>query len=151
MDTREFEWDPNDLLSIAEVTAWLKRKGKPRHPQSLYDRIRRGTLYGVKIHGRWYIPRPYVEQLAREPYRRRGGRPRLYDTSLPLATRHRIDRPDYAEVERLARLPVSRRLRLALEIQTLQLNLIRARLAQQYPRLDRRALNLKLIEELQHG
>lgn len=143
------EWEPSELLSLQEVAARLRDLRKPRHPQSLYDRIRRGTLHGVQVNGRWYVPKPYVQALEREPYQPAGGRPRVTDTRVPISRKHRrLDPPDVIEAKRLARLPVGKRLRLALDAQTLQFNVIRARLQRQYPRLKRRALNLKLVEEL---
>ncbi len=40
LDSTE-EW-----LTLEQAAALLRRAHKPRHPQSLYDRIRRGTLAG---------------------------------------------------------------------------------------------------------
>jgi len=144
------EWNPSEWLSLSQVTTLLRRARKPRHPQSLYDRVRRGTLAGVQRNGKWYIPQAQVQQLLREPYRRRGGRPKIKDTRtfIPRAPRRRIEIPDMAEVVRLATLPVEKRTRLTLRTHVLTRNMIRARLEKQYPSLSRREISLKVVQEL---
>ena len=144
------QWKPSELLSLFQVVKLLRSAHKPRHPQSLYDRIRRGTLVGVQRKGKWYIPRPYVEQLLHEPYHRRGGRPRIQDTRLFVrhASRRRVEIPDVAEVVRLVTLPVEKRAALALRAHVLTRNTLRARFERQFPRLSHREISLKLIAEL---
>ena len=144
------EWNSSELLTLPQVAALLRRAHKPRHPQSLYDRIRRGTLVGVQQKGKWYIPQPQVQQLLREPYHRRGGRPRIKDTRtfIHRSTRRRIEIPDVAEVARLVTLPVEKRAKLTLRSHMVTRNMIRARLEQRYPRLSRRDISLKVVQEL---
>ncbi len=144
------EWNSSEWLSLSQVTALLRRAHKPRHPQSLYDRIRRGTLTGAQHNGKWYIPQSQVQQLLREPYRHRGGRPRIKDTPTFIARslRRRIEIPDVAEVARLVALPVEKRVKLTLRSHFLTRNMIRARLESQYPRLSRREVSLKVVQEL---
>ncbi len=143
----------SELLSLHEATALLRRHRKPRHPQSLYDRIRRGTLTGIQQNGKWYIPRRQVEQLLREPYHRRGGRPRIQDTAMFVQRkpRRQVEIHDAAEVMRMVELPVPKRSALALRAHVLVRNAVRARLELQYPRLSRREINLKVVEELSRG
>ncbi len=144
------EWNPAELLSLPQVAALLRRAHKPRHPQSLYDRIRRGTLVGIQHKGKWYIPQPQVQQLLREPYHRHGGRPKIKDTRLFIhrPTRRRVEIPDVAEVARLVTLPIEKRIKLTLRSHVLTRNMIRARLEQQFPSLSRRDLSLKVVQEL---
>lgn len=144
------ESNPSELFSLPQVAALLRRAHKPRHPQSLYDRIRRGTLAGVQQNGKWYIPQPQVQQLLHEPYHRRGGRPKIKDTHtfLRRPTRRRIEIPDVAEVARLVTLPVAKRVKLTLRSHALMRNMIRARLESRYPRLSRREISVKVIQEL---
>lgn len=144
------EWNPSEWLSLSQVTALLRRARKPRHPQSLYDRVRRGTLTGVQRNGKWYIPQAQVQQLLGEPYRRRGGRPKIKDTRTFIARspRRRIEIPDIAEVVRLVTLPVEKRAKLTLRTHVLTRNMIRAQLEKQFPRLSRRKINLKVVQEL---
>ncbi|MBI4789318.1 MAG: hypothetical protein HY782_19985 [Chloroflexi bacterium] len=144
------EWNPSEWLSLSQVTAMLRRAHKPRHPQSLYDRIRRGTLVGAQHDGKWYIPLAQAQQLVREPYHRRGGRPKIKDTPtfIARAPRRRVEIPDVAEVARLVTLPVEKRAKLTLRSHILTRNMIRARLESQYPHLSRREINLKVVQEL---
>ncbi len=144
------EWNASEWLSLSQVTALLRRAHKPRHPQSLYDRIRRGTLAGAQHNGKWYIPQSQVQQLLREPYRHHGGRPRIKETRtfLEHAPRRRIEIPDVAEVARLVTLPVAKRAKLTLRSHVVTRNMLRARLESQYPRLSRREISLKLVQEL---
>ncbi len=144
------EWTPSEWLSLSQVTTLLRRAHKPRHPQSLYDRIRRGTLIGVQHNGKWYIPQSQVQRLLRETYHRRGGRPKIKDTRtfLARAPRRRVEIPDVAEVARLLELPVAKRAKLTLRSHVLTRNMIRARLENQYPHLSRREISLKVMHEL---
>ena len=147
------EWNTTELLSLPQVAALLRRAHKPRHPQSLYDRIRRGTLVGVRQNGKWHIPEPQVQQLLLEPYHRRGGRPKIKDTRMFIhrPTRRRVEIPDVPEIARLLRLPVEKRAKLALRTHILARNTVRARLELQYPRLSRREISLKVVAELSRG
>jgi hypothetical protein len=117
--------------------------------QSLYDRIRRGTLYAVRIGRDWYIPRTEVKRLAQQPYHRAGGRPRRRaDESTPT----HFDMPDDSTIMRLARLTVAKRGRAQLEAQAFLRGTIRARLRRVYPHLSPREITLKMFEELDgHG
>jgi hypothetical protein len=144
------EWNPAEWLSLPQVAALLRRAHKPRHPQSLYDRIRRGTLVGIQQKGKWYIPQPQVQQLLSEPYHRHGGRPKIKDTRLFIhrPTRRRVEIPDVAEVARLVTLPIEKRIKLTLRSHVLTRNMIRARLEQQFPSLSRRDISLKVVQEL---
>jgi hypothetical protein len=144
------DWNPSELLTLPQVAALLRRAHKPRHPQSLYDRIRRGTLVGIQQKGKWYIPQPQVQQLLREPYHRRGGRPKIKDTRsfIHRPIRRRVEIPDVAEVVRLVNLPIEKRAQLTIRMHTLTRNMIRARLEQRFPRLSRRAISLKVVQEL---
>ncbi len=144
------QWKPSELLSLSQVVTLLRSARKPRHPQSLYDRIRRGTLFGVQHNGKWYIPRPYVDQLLHEPYHRQGGRPRIQDTRLFVrrSSRRRVEIPDVAEVARLVSLPVEKRAALALRTHVLTRNTLRARFERQFPQLSHREISMKLIAEL---
>lgn len=142
-----------ELLSLPEAAALLRRAHKPRHPQSLYDRVRRGTLVGERRQGKWYLPREEVEKLLREPYHRRGGRPRIQDTAtfLHRKPRRTIEIPDVAEVARLINLPVAKRAALAIRAHAVVRNTVRARLERRYPHRSRRAISLQVIEELSRG
>lgn len=144
------EWNSSEMLSLSQVTALLRRAHKPRHPQSIYDRIQRGTLAGIQRHGKWYIPATQVQKLLQEPYHRRGGRPTVKDTPTFIArpARRYIEIPDVAEVARLVTLPIEKRAKLTLRSHVLTRNLIRARLESQYPKLSRREISLKVVQEL---
>jgi len=148
--TKVESWDKSELLTLHQTVERLRRAHKPRHPQSLYDRIRRGTLVGVQHNGKWYIPQLQVQQLLREPYHRRGGRPKIKDTRtfIHRPTRRRIEIPDVAEVARLVTLPIEKRAKLALRTHVLTRNTMRARLELQYPRLSRREISLKVVHAL---
>lgn len=147
LDSTE-EW-----LSLEQAAALFRRAHKPRHPQSLYDRIRRGTLPGMQLKSKWFIPKRCVEELLREPYHRRGGRPRIQDTTTFIRRKPRrtVEIPDASEVVRLLELPIAKRAALALRAHVLVRNTIRARLERQYPQLARREISLRVIEELGHG
>ena len=140
----------SEMFSLSQVTALLRRARKPRHPQSLYDRIRRGTLVGIQRHGKWYIPANQVQKLLQEPYHRRGGRPAIKDTPTFIAksARRRIEIPDVAEVVSLVTLQIEKRAKLTIRSHVLTRNLIRARLESQYPKLSRREISLKVVQEL---
>lgn len=143
----------DEQLTLTQAVALLRRAHKPRHPQSLYDRIRRGTLTGTQRNGQWLIPRHCVEELAREPYHRRGGRPRVQDTTtfIPHKTRRKVEIPDAAEVARLLELPIAKRSALALRDHVLVRNTTRARLERQYPKLSREEISLRVVQELARG
>ncbi len=150
MVNRFDEWNPSEWLSLSQVSALLRRAHKLRHPQSLYDRIRRGTLVGVQRNGKWYIPQSQMQRLLQEPYHRRGGRPAIKDTRtfIARAPRRRIEIPDVAEVARLVTLPIEKRIKLTLRSHILTRNMIRARLENRYPHFSRREIGLKVVQEL---
>ncbi len=140
-----------EWVTLGEAAMLLRRAHKPRHTQSLYDRIRRGTLPGERREGKWYIPQWCLEELLREPYHRRGGRPRIKDTRLIAhrKTRRTLEPPDWAEAARLVKLPVEKRLRAGLNVQLTVRNLVRARIERQFPHLSRAEITLKVIEEFE--
>ena len=140
----------SEMFSLSQVTALLRRAHKPRHPQSIYDRIRRGTLAGIQRDGKWYLPATQVQKLLQEPYHRRGGRPAIKDTPTFIArsARRRIEIPDVAEVARLVTLPIEKRAKLTIRSHVLTRNMIRARLESRYPKLSRREISMKVVQEL---
>lgn len=144
------EWNSAEWFSLTQVVALLRRAHKPRHPQSIYDRIQRGTLMGVQHNGKWYIPATQVKRLLQETYHRRGGRPAIKDTPTFIArsARRRIEIPDVAEVARLVTLPIEKRAKLTIRSHVLTRNMIRARLEGQYPKLSRREISMKVVQEL---
>ncbi|CAG0947137.1 hypothetical protein ANRL1_03718 [Anaerolineae bacterium] len=147
-------WNSAEWVSLTQAAALLRRAHKPRHPQSLYGRIRRGTLAGTQHDGKWFIPANQMQRLLQEPYRRKGGRPTIKDTPtfIAHAPRRRLEIPDVAEVARLVTLPIEKRAKLTIRSHVLTRNLIRARLETQYPKLSRREISLKVVQELsRHG
>lgn len=110
------DWSLSELLSLVQAARYLHRAGRPRSVQSLYDRVRRGTLYAVRIGREWYIPRTEVKRLARQPYHRAGGRPRLRASQVA-PTHFVFDKPDDGTLLRLAQLSVAKRGRAQLEAQ----------------------------------
>lgn len=142
------DWTLSELLSLAEVARYLHRAHRPRSVQSLYDRVRRGTIYAVRIGREWYIPRIEVTRLARQPYHRSGGRPRLR-ASQAASTRFVFDKPDDSTILRLAQLSVAKRGRAQLESQAFLRGTIRARLRRVYPHLSPREITFKMFAELE--
>lgn len=142
-----------EWLSLEQAAALLRRAHKPRHPQSLYDRIRRGTLPGVQRDRKWFIPRRCVDELLREPYHSQGGRPRIKDTATFIRRKPRraVEIPDSAEVARILRLPIAKRAAMALRAHVLVRNTIRGRLERQFPQLSPREISLRVAAELARG
>ncbi len=136
-----------ELYSLVQAAQFLRRARRPRSVQSLYDRIRRGTLYAVRVGRDWYIPRSEVRRLARQPYHRKGGRPRLHPGQAALGWIS-FDVPAASDSARLAKLTVAKRGRAQLEAQAFLRGTIRARLHRTFPELSPREISTKLLEEL---
>ena len=62
---------------------------------------------------------------------------------------HRFDPVDFDQMPLLARLSPGQRIRVMLDARELAAGLIRGRLRRQYPDLSPRALNLKVLEEIE--
>lgn len=141
------DWSLSELLSLVQAANYLRGEHRPRSVQSLYDRIRRGTIYAVRIGREWYIPRTEVKRLARQPYHRSGGRPRLR-ASQAISSHFVFDKPDDTTILRLAQLSVAKRGHAQLEAQAFLRGTIRARLRRVYPHLTPRELTFKMFAEL---
>jgi hypothetical protein len=64
---------------------------------------------------------------------------------------YRFDAPDLDYLRMLAQLPPGRRVRVMLEARALAVGLMRGRLRRQFPDLSQEAINLKLLEEIDHA
>ena len=62
-----------------------------------------------------------------------------------------FDVPDLDQLRMLGRLAPGRRVRVMLEARALAVGLKRGRLRRQYPDLPLEAINLKLLEEIEHA
>jgi hypothetical protein len=62
-----------------------------------------------------------------------------------------FDDMDWVQVRLLQKLQPGQRLQVMLDARELVVGLIRGRLCRQYPDLSEREINLKLLEELDHG
>jgi hypothetical protein len=133
-------WDPRELLSLREV-AQLRKPSLGTHA-ALYARIRRGTLFAVKIDGVWHIPRVEIRRLQRQIKARKQRR----------AARIGLYLPNDENQALVASLTIPKRGRAALEAQAFLRGTIRARLRRMYPELDSRGITLKYWEEVAtHG
>jgi hypothetical protein len=137
------EWKLSEMMSLSQASAFLHRRGRPRHVQSLRERIRRGTLRGTHIGRNWFVLKKDVEFLASLPYHPQGGRPGT----------KKVRRPggwvDLAEVQFIARLPLAKRAQAMYAAQTLLLSTTRARVQRAWPKLEGVALARKVFEELE--
>ncbi len=138
----------SELLTLGQAAQFLNRAHRPRSVQSLYDRIRRGTLYAVRVGRDWYIPRSEVRRLAHQPYHRKGGRSRLH-TAKGKPPDISFGLPEASDVARLAKLTVAQRGRAQLEAQAFLRGTIRARIRRMYPQLSPQEISLKMFQELE--
>lgn len=138
------------LIPLSAAVEMLRQARRPRDIQSLRDRIKRGTMRGVRIGGRWYVYREDVERLAHEPYHPQGGRPRSVSESSAAYAQGRLA-VDVDEVLRLASTPLAKRFAVLLEAQALLFGIKRAQLDRRFPKLSAAERVIKMFEELQDG
>ncbi len=138
------------LLSLSEAAVLLRQAHRPRNPQTLRDRIRRGTLQGIRRGRYWYIYRDDLVRLAREPYRTKGGRPPSI-TSASAAYEKGCLSVDVDEVLRAGALPLETRFSAMMGAQALLFGIKRGQLEQVFPGLPPRDQVIKLFEELKDG
>lgn len=141
---------PNDLIPLSQACELLRLARRPRDIQSLRDRIRRGTLRGVRQGHFWYVYRDDIERLARQTYHRQGGRPRSITNSSKPYAEGRLA-VDVAEVLRMGTLPIETRFSSMLGAQAFMFGIKRGQLERQYPKLSSRELVLKMFEVLSRG
>lgn len=139
-----------DLLSLSEAAALLRKVHRPRGIQTLRDRIKRGTLRGIRRGRYWYVYRADIERLANLPYHPEGGRPRSVTTSSSAYAEGTLT-VDVDEVLRLGTLTIEKRISAMLGGQAFLIGIRQARLKRRYPRLGARDLVLKMFEELWDG
>ncbi len=139
---QKHEWKLSETMSLSQAAAFLRARGRPRHVQSLRERIRGGTLRGTRIGRNWFVLKKDVEFLASQPYHPQGGRPSA-------VTRNRGAWADLAEVQFIAQLPLPKRAQAMYAAQTLLLSTTRARVQRAWPKLEGVALARKVFEELE--
>lgn len=130
------DWKMQDLANLQEAARLLGASFGSR--AALYARIRRGTLYAVRVGRCWYIPRVEIRRLQRQTARQS-------KKSMPALA---LDFPDAANQELLASVSVAKRGRAALEAQAFLRGTIRARLRRMYPDLSPREITFKYFEEV---
>lgn len=131
-----YTWAPQELVPLRQV-AQLKGASSGTHA-ALYARIRRGTLFGVKVGQIWFIPRVEIRRLQRQAEQHKRKRPTD-------RARYLIDETSQ---ELVAALPIPKRGRAALEAQAFLRGTIRARLRRMYPDLDTREITREYFREL---
>ncbi len=140
----------SDLLSLSEAAEVLRKANRPRSLQTLRDRIKRGTLRGIRRGRYWYVYRVDIKRLTSQPYRSEGGRPHSITASSSVYAEGRLA-VDVDEVLRLGTLPLETRTSAMLGGQAMLIGIKQARLKQRYPRLSPRDLALKMFQELWDG
>jgi hypothetical protein len=130
----QIDWNVRDLVSIPDAAQLLGKSFGSK--DALYGRIRRGTLYAIRVQNRWYLPRIEINRLKRRKKAQRGE-----------LQRQKFVYPDRLEQELIASLTPSKRGRAALEAQALMRGTIRARLRRMYPDLSPREITIKYFQE----
>ncbi|MBI5033671.1 MAG: helix-turn-helix domain-containing protein [Chloroflexi bacterium] len=148
--TRIMDTLPSELLPLSQACELLRRARRPRDVQSLRDRIRRGTLRGVRLGHYWYVFRGDIERLARQTYHSKGGRPHSVTDSSTQYAEGRLA-VDINEVLRMGTLPIETRFSSMLGAQAFMFGIKRGQLEKQYPKLSQRDLVLKMFEVLSNG
>ncbi|HZQ08916.1 MAG TPA: helix-turn-helix domain-containing protein [Anaerolineae bacterium] len=128
----QFAWTEQELLPLTEAAQLLS--GSISSRAALYARIRRGTLYAVRVGRQWRIPRVEVNRLLRQAKRAKPKRTLSLDLQDDLA--------------RISALSIPKRGRAALEAQAFLRGTIRARLRRMYPDLSAREITIKYWEEI---
>ncbi len=131
-----YPWVMQDLVSLREAARLLGVSFGTR--AALYGRIRRGTLYGVRVGQSWCIPRVEIRRLQRQMQRHKQKR----------ATDIAPEISNDSNQELIASLSIPKRGRAALEAQAFLRGTIRARLRRIYPDLSAREITFKYFEEV---
>ncbi|MGE5264130.1 MAG: hypothetical protein ACM3S0_12185 [Acidobacteriota bacterium] len=137
------DWKLSELMSLSQASAFLRSRGRPRHVQSLRERIRSGMLRGTRIGRNWFLLKKDVEFLASLPYHPQGGRPATKNI------RGRGGWVDLTEIQFIAQTPLPKRAQAMYAAQTLLLSTTRARVRRVWPKLVGVELARKVFEELE--
>lgn len=129
-------WSIHELASLDETARLLGVSFGSR--AALYARIRRGTLYAVRVGRNWYVPRVEIRRLKRQTALHR-------KKSMPALA---LDFPDPANQELLASVSIAKRGRAALEAQAFLRGTLRARLRRMYPDLSPREITCRYFEQV---
>jgi hypothetical protein len=133
----ETGWKQGELLSITEAARLLRARVGTR--AALYARIRRGTLYAVRVNGHWYVPRTEVRRLRQKPKPRSRLRQEIRIPATSDSVAHNLR----------ASVSLARRGRAALEAQAFLRGTIRARLRRMYPGLSTREITFKYFQVIE--
>lgn len=137
------DWKLSELMSLSQASAFLRSRGRPRHVQSLRERIRSGTLRGIRIGRNWFVLKKDVVFLASLPYHHQGGRPSIKNI------RDQGGWADLTEIQFIAQIPLPQRAQAMYAAQTLLLSTTRARVQRAWPKLEGVELARKVFEELE--
>lgn len=129
-------WSRQDLASLDEAAHLLGAAFGSR--AALYARVRRGTLFAVRVERHWYIPCIEIRRLKQQAKQGKQKRATIRETNFS----------DQTDSDLSTSVSLPKRGRAALEAQAFLRGTIRARLRRMYPDLSPREITYKYFREV---